>query len=130
MTVREIAEAVIKSEKAMREYNIMEVQSSTDYFPGLTAQPIGYEEAVQFSSPMTPPPNVGYVFRLSEDADVAAFKKQLEDNADKGWAICVFADTAVIESCENYVLFALYAKGGDITEATEGKLKTAFKNCF
>lgn len=130
MDTKSIAEAVINAEKAMRGYNVMTVESGTEYFAGLKVAPIGYEEAVKFSSPMMPPPNVGYVFKLAENADVEAFKKQLRENADMGWGICVFDNKMIIESQGNYVLFALYSTGGDIDESTEGRLKTAFKNCF
>jgi hypothetical protein len=52
-------------------------------------------------------PFVGYVFTLSDDADVESFVTLLSENADPNWNICTEADETVIESAGNKVFFVM-----------------------
>lgn len=50
---------------------------------------------------------VGYVFELDENADVAAFKQTLKDNANPRWQICVQAGEIIVDSVDNKVFFVM-----------------------
>lgn len=50
---------------------------------------------------------VGYVFELDENADVAAFKQTLKDNANPRWQICVQANEMIVDSVGNKVFFVM-----------------------
>ena len=50
---------------------------------------------------------VGYVFELDENADVAAFKQTLKDNANPRWQICVQAGEIIVDSVGNKVFFVM-----------------------
>lgn len=67
----------------------------------------GFEEAAVFMPMIGSIPFVGYIFRLPDGADVAAFVKDLTDNANPSWNICVTADQTVAGSLGNNVFFVM-----------------------
>lgn len=67
----------------------------------------GFESGVMVAPMMGTIPFVGYVFTLAEGADVAAFVKTLEDNANLRWNICTQADEMVAFAEGNTVFFVM-----------------------
>ena len=67
----------------------------------------GFESAAMFAPMMGSIAFVGYVFDLADDADVEAFKKNLTDNANLRWQICVTADEMLCESIGDKVFFIM-----------------------
>ncbi len=117
-TADELANALISLEinQFMGMATPMEV--GTEYFPGFDNYVIeGYESCANFMPMMGSIAFVGYVFELSEDADVAAFVENLTANCNPRWNICVEADQTVVGSKGNTVFFlmcpATYEMGGE-----------------
>lgn len=77
------------------------------YMPGFNNDVTGFETCVNFMPMIGSIAYAGYIFELSEDADVAAFIKTLEDNCNPRWNICVTADQTVIGSIGNTVFFLM-----------------------
>lgn len=71
----------------------------------------GFEEGAVLSPMMMPNTNIAYVFKLAEGADMAAFVKMLEDNANLAWNVCVGADTKISEIDGQLVLFMMCSEG-------------------
>ena len=78
------------------------------YLPGFdNFEATGFETCVNFMPMIGSIAYVGYIFELSEDADVAAFIKTLEENCNPRWNICVSADQTVIGSIDHTVFFLM-----------------------
>lgn len=71
------------------------------------AEITGFESGVMFAPMIGTIPFVGYVFTLADGADVAAFVKTLEDNANLRWNICTQADEMVAHAEGNTVFFVM-----------------------
>lgn len=71
------------------------------------AEITGFSEGVMFAPMIGSIAFVGYIFRLEDSADTAAFMETLKANADPRWNICVTAEETVIESVGNTVLFLM-----------------------
>lgn len=79
-----------------------------EFFPGFDNYQItGYESGAMFMPMIGSIAYVGYVFELSEDADVEAFIADLKANANPRWNICVEADQIVAGAVGNKVLFLM-----------------------
>ena len=70
----------------------------------------GFTECAAFAPMIGSIPFVGYVFELPEDADVDAFKKDLSDNANLRWNICVEAEEMATSVVGNKVFFVMCPK--------------------
>ncbi len=81
---------------------------------------LGFTECAAFAPMIGSIPFVGYVFELPEDADVEAFKKDLSDNANLRWNICVTADEMVVENEGNTVFFVMCPASVEEAPADEG----------
>ncbi len=66
-----------------------------------------FEAGVMFAPMIGTIPFVGYVFTLADGADVDAFVKTLEDNANLRWNICTQADEMVAVAEGNTVFFVM-----------------------
>ena len=71
----------------------------------------GFAEGAAFTPVMSPNTFIGYVFRLADGEDVDAFIRQLEEKANLGWNVCMFADTVITEADGNTVLFMMCSEG-------------------
>ena len=103
---QEIVDGIMQNEILPFETAKMPVE------PGLltgfdNAEITGFKEGVMFAPMMGTIPFVGYVFVLEEGADVDAFTKTLEDNANLRWNICTEAEELVVEAEGNTVFFVL-----------------------
>ena len=88
------------------------IAGSTEVEPGLLngfydAEISGFQSGGMFGPMMGSIAFVGYVFDLADDADVEAFKKNLTDNANLRWQICVTADEMLCESNGDKVFFIM-----------------------
>lgn len=84
----------------------MEVEPG--FLSGFDADEItGFKAGAAFMPMIGSIPFTGYIFQLEEGADVDAFVKTLEDNANLRWNICVEADEMVTGSVDNYVFFCM-----------------------
>lgn len=103
---QEIVDGIMQNEILPFETAKMPVE------PGLltgfdNAEITGFKEGVMFAPMMGTIPFVGYVFVLEEGADVDAFTKTLEDNANLRWNICTEAEELVVEAEGNTVFFVM-----------------------
>ena len=105
-TALELAETVITNEKILFMGGAMEMEAG--FMSGFDNTEIsGFESAAMFAPMIGSIPFVGYVFDLAADADVDAFKKNLSDNANLRWQICVTADEMLCESIGDKVFFIM-----------------------
>lgn len=105
-TPQAVADGILENPALPFDGMTMEVQ------PGLltgfgNAEITGFSEGVQFAPMIGTIPFVGYVFRLADGADGAAFVKTLEDNADLRWNICTEADEMVARQEGDLVFFLM-----------------------
>ena len=85
---------------------------------------------------------IGYVFEIENTDDIAGFVKNLEDNADPRWNICVTADQTVAGAIGNKVFFLMCPasidngseEGGDVEyifpDAEDGTVGASFFEAF
>lgn len=93
---------------SVTEYSIVAMPVEEGFLWGFDNFEIkGFEEAAVFMPMIGSIPFVGYVFRLPDGADVAAFVKDLTDNANPSWNICVTANQTVAGSLGNNVFFVM-----------------------
>lgn len=104
-TPQEIADALMANEEIQFMPMVMPVED--EYLTGLGSNIKGYEEAVMFGPAIGTIPFVGYIFKLADGADVDAFTKSLEENADLRWNICTEAEEMVCEAVGNTVFFVM-----------------------
>ena len=105
-TAQEIVDGIMQNEILPFEVAKMPVE------PGLltgfdNAEITGFKEGVMFAPMMGTIPFVGYVFELEDGADVDAFTKTLEENANLRWNICTEAEELVVENKDNTVFFLM-----------------------
>ena len=48
-----------------------------------------------------------YLFRLAPEADKEAFAAMLEENANLAWNVCMAANTVIVETDGDFVLFMM-----------------------
>lgn len=109
LSAQEIAEAVVANEIIPFAPTTMPVE------PGLlvgfgNTEITDFSEGAMFGPMISTIPFIGYVFKLDDGADAAAFIETLEANADLRWNICTAADEAVSGSAGNMVFFVMSAK--------------------
>ncbi len=105
-TALELAETVITDEKILFMGGAMEMEAG--FMSGFdNFEVTGFESAAMFAPMMGSIAFVGYVFDLADDADIDAFKKNLTDNANLRWQICVTADEMLCESIGDKVFFIM-----------------------
>jgi len=69
-----------------------------------------FKEGCMFGPMMGTIPFVGYIFVLEDGADVDAFVKTLEDNANLRWNVCTEAEELTVDSEGNTVFFLMSPK--------------------
>ncbi len=67
----------------------------------------GFIDAAGFIPQMSPTLFIGYVFRLAPEADKEAFAAMLEENANLAWNVCMAANTVIVETDGDFVLFMM-----------------------
>lgn len=107
-TPQEIADALMTNEEIQFMPMVMPVEEG--FLNGFNEEIKGFEEAVMFGPAIGTIPFVGYIFKLADGADVDAFVKTLEDNANLRWNICTEAEEMVCEAVDNTVFFVMCPK--------------------
>ena len=107
-TPQEIADALLTNEEIQFMPATMPVEEG--FLNGFNEEIKGFEEAVMFGPAIGTIPFVGYIFKLADGADVDAFTKTLEDNANLRWNICTEAEEMVCEAVGNTVFFVMCPK--------------------
>ena len=107
-TPQEIADALLTNEEIHFMPATMPVEEG--FLNGFNEEIKGFEEAVMFGPAIGTIPFVGYIFKLADGADVDAFTKTLEDNANLRWNICTEAEEMVCEAVDNTVFFVMCPK--------------------
>ncbi len=74
------------------------------------AEVTGFAEGAALLPEMNPNPFIGYVFRLDDGADAAAFMKDLKEKANLAWNVCIVTDTVITEADGSTVLFMMYSE--------------------
>ncbi len=69
-----------------------------------------FKKGAMFAPMMGTIPFVGYVFQLTDGADVEAFKTSLKENANLRWNICTEAEEMQVENQGNTVFFVMSPK--------------------
>ena len=114
-TAQEIAERIASNDIIPFEAAALPVEPG--FLAGFdNAEITGFESGTMFAPMMSVVPFVGYVFELSDDADVDAFKQTLTDNANLRWNVCTEAEEMVVESEGNKVFFLMAPKSFEEAE--------------
>lgn len=104
----ELANKLITNEIIQFMGGAMALEANQEFFNGFDEYKItGYESGAVFMPMIGSIPFIGYVFELADGADVDAFVKNLNDNANPRWNICVTADQTVVGAYENTVFFLM-----------------------
>ncbi len=121
-TLLAVFKNLVASDSSLTAYDIAEILATDPVIafaggameiePGFltgfgNAEITGFKEGAVFMPIIGSIPFVGYVFQLEEGADVDAFIKTLEDNANLRWNICVEADEMVTGSEGTFVFFCM-----------------------
>ena len=86
---------------------VMEVEPGT-FLQGFSLDEVtGFEKGAMFGPMIGSIPFIGYIFSLSEDADVDGFIGTLTENADLRWKSCVSADERHTEKGGTTVFFLM-----------------------
>ncbi len=106
ITPEELANKLIENPVIQFAPGTMAVEPG--YLAGFNTEIGGFEKGAVYQPMMGSIAFVGYVFDLAADADVNAFIKTLEDNANMRWQVCVSADKMVSGAYNNTVFFLMY----------------------
>jgi len=109
--------ATVLSTNPIIQFMPMATPVEPGYLAGFKNDIKGFEKAAVYMPMMGSIAFAGYIFELADDADVNAFIKTLEDNADPAWNICVTADYILSGAYGNTVFFLMYQKTLDEAEA-------------
>ena len=107
-TAEEMANLLVTNEAIQFMGGAIPLEANQEFFTGFGEYKItGYESGAVYMPMIGSIAFVGYVFELPAGADVEAFMKNLNDNADPRWNICVTADQTVVGAYENTVFFLM-----------------------
>ena len=71
----------------------------------------GFAEGAGLIPDLSPNPFIGYVFRLDDGADTAAFVQMLKEKANPAWNVCIRTNTVITETDGSAVLFMMCNQG-------------------
>jgi len=108
ISAEEMANILVTNEEIKFMGGAMALEANQEFFNGFDEYKItGYESGAVYMPMIGSIPFIGYVFELPAGADVDAFIKNLGDNANPRWNICVTADQTVIGAYETTVFFLM-----------------------
>ena len=88
-----------------------QLEKDAEFFTGFDNYRItGYRDGAVYMPMMGSIAFVGYVFEVEDGTDPAAFLKNLTDNCNTRWNICVEADQVVAGAIGNRVFFLMCPK--------------------
>lgn len=126
-TAFDIAQALAGNKSLPFAGGAMEVEAGT--LAGFDNLEItGFEKGAMFSPMIGTIPFVGYIFQLGEDADVDAFMKTLEDNANLRWNICTEAEELTVEKNGNTVFFLMSPKAFETEEVSDEEMQETLED--
>ena len=108
-TPKEIAEVLVElmANEFMGEASVIE--KDTEFLAGFdNYQVTGYREGAMYAPMIGSIAFVGYVFELEDGVDPATFVKNLTDNCNPRWNICVEAGQTACGAIGNRVFFVMY----------------------
>lgn len=112
MSALELAEAVVTDPAVLFDGTAMEIEPG--FLTGFGDLEItGFSEGAMFGPYIGTIPFVGYVFRLPDGADEAAFVSMLKDNANPRWNICTEAEETVVETVDGTVFFLMCPRSAE-----------------
>lgn len=102
-----IAETLMTNELIQFAPMVTEIDPGI-FLQGFTLDTVeGFDKGAMFGPMIGSIPFVGYIFNLADDADVDGFIKNLTENADLRWNICVSADEMHTEKVGTTVFFLM-----------------------
>ena len=108
ISAEELANLLVTNEAIQFMGGAMPLEANQEFFNGFDEYKItGYESGACYMPMIGSIPFIGYVFELTEGADVAAFVQALNDNANPRWNICVTAEQTVVGAYGNTVFFLM-----------------------
>ena len=110
-TAKELADALVQSTSELFAGMAETIEKEAEYFAGFDNYRItGYKTAAVYMPMIGSIPFVGYVFELEDGADAATFLKNLTDNCNPKWNICVEAEQTVAGAIGNKAFFLMCPK--------------------
>lgn len=110
-TAEELASTLAESTAELFFGTASPVEKDAEYFAGFDNYRItGYKAAAVYMPMIGSIPFVGYVFELEDGVDPATFLKNLTDNCNPKWNICVEADQTVAGAIGNRAFFLMCPK--------------------
>lgn len=110
-TAKELADALAESTAELFFGTAESIEKDAEYFAGFDNYRItGYKAAAVYMPMIGSIPFVGYVFELEDGVDPTTFLKNLTDNCNPKWNICVEAEQTVAGAIGNRVLFLMCPK--------------------
>ena len=108
ITAEEMANLLVTNEVIQFMGGAIPVEANQEFFNGFDEYKItGYESGAVYMPMIGSIPFIGYIFELAEGADVNAFIKNLNDNANPRWNICVTAEQTVVGAYGTTVFFLM-----------------------
>ena len=103
-----LVDSIIKNTNV--DFELVTQNVEPGYLVGFNNSEIkGFKKATMFSPASENVPFIGYVFELKEEKDAAEFSSKLSQSANLIWDDGTVADSLIIESVGNKVLFVMYA---------------------
>lgn len=110
-TPKELATTLVESMADKFFGEATQLEKDAEFFTGFDNYQItGYRDGAVYMPMMGSIAFVGYVFEVEDGTDPAAFLKNLTDNCNPRWNICVEADQVVAGAIGNKVLFLMCPK--------------------
>ncbi len=110
-TAEELASALAESTAGLFFGTAAPIEKDAEYFAGFDNYRItGYKAAAVYMPMIGSIPFVGYVFELEDGVTPATFIKNLTDNCNPKWNVCVEADQTVAGAIGNRVFFLMCPK--------------------
>ncbi len=110
-TPKELATTLVESMADKFFGEATQLEKNAEFFTGFDNYRItGYRDGAVYMPMMGSIAFVGYVFEVEDGTDPAAFLKNLTDNCNPRWNICVEADQVVAGAIGNRVFFLMCPK--------------------
>jgi len=110
-TAEELATALAESTADLFFGTASPIEKDAEFFAGFDNYQItGYKAAAVYMPMIGSIPFVGYVFELEDGVDPATFLKNLTDNCNPKWNICVKAEQTVAGAIGNRAFFLMCPK--------------------
>lgn len=110
-TAKELADALVQSTSELFAGMAEVIEKEAEYFAGFDNYRItGYKAAAVYMPMIGSIPFVGYVFELEDGVNAATFLKNLTENCNPKWNICVEAEQTVAGAIGNKAFFLMCPK--------------------